>query len=198
MKNEFKVIADLIEKDKKVLDVGCADGTLMKFLRENKNSNIRGLEISKDKVQECIAKGLTVIEGNAEKDLKQFPDKSFDYVVLSQTLQAFLNPELVLNELLRVGKKAIVTIPNFGYWKIRFHLLFKGTMPITNTLPDEWYNTPNIHMCTIKDFFYFVKSRDIKIFKSLALNDINTSIISKNNLVIKNLLADLGIFLIEK
>ena len=198
MKNEFKVIADLIEKDKKVLDVGCADGTLMKFLRENKNSNIRGLEISKNKVQECIAKGLTVIEGNAEKDLKQFPDKSFDYVVLSQTLQAFLNPELVLNELLRVGKKAIVTIPNFGYWKIRFHLLFKGTMPITNTLPDEWYNTPNIHMCTIKDFFYFVKSRDIKIFKSLALNDINTSIISKNNLVIKNLLADLGIFLIEK
>tara|TARA_B100001093_G_scaffold500128_1_gene550224 strand:+ start:1182 stop:1778 length:597 start_codon:yes stop_codon:yes gene_type:complete len=198
MKNEFKVIADLIEKDKKVLDVGCADGTLMKFLRENKNSNIRGLEISKDKVQECIAKGLTVIEGNAEKDLRQFPDKSFDYVVLSQTLQAFLNPELVLNELLRVGKKAIVTIPNFGYWKIRLHLLFKGTMPITNTLPDEWYNTPNIHMCTIKDFFYFVKSRDIKIFKSLALNDINTSIISKNNLVIKNLLADLGIFLIEK
>ena len=198
MKNEFKVIADLIEKDKKVLDVGCADGTLMKFLRENKNSNIRGLEISKDKVQECIAKGLTVIEGNAEKDLKQFPDKSFDYVVLSQTLQAFLDPELVLNELLRVGKKAIVTIPNFGYWKIRFHLLFKGTMPITNTLPDEWYNTPNIHMCTIKDFFYFVKSKNIKIFKSLALNDINTSIISKNNLVIKNLLADLGIFLIEK
>ena len=93
MKNEFKVIADLIEKDKKVLDVGCADGTLMKFLKENKNVNIRGLEISKEKVQECIAKGLTVIEGNAEKDLKQFPDKSFDYVVLSQTLQAFLNPE---------------------------------------------------------------------------------------------------------
>ena len=141
MKNEFQVIADLIEKDKKVLDVGCADGTLMKFLKDNKNINIRGLEISKEKVQECIAKGLTVIEGNAEKDLKQFPDKSFDYVVLSQTLQAFLNPELVLDELLRVGKKAIVTIPNFGYWKVRFHLLFKGTMPITKTLPDEWYNT---------------------------------------------------------
>jgi hypothetical protein len=105
MKNEFKVIADLIEKDKRVLDVGCADGTLMKFLKDNKNINIRGLEISKDKVQKCIAKGLTVIEGNAEKDLKQFPDKSFDYVVLSQTLQAFLNPELVINELLRVGKK---------------------------------------------------------------------------------------------
>ena len=198
MKNEFKVIADLIEKDKKVLDVGCADGILMKFLKDNKNANIRGLEISKKKVQECIAKGLTVIEGNAEKDLKQFPDKSFDYVVLSQTLQAFLNPELVLNELLRVGKKAIITIPNFGYWKVRLHLLLKGTMPITKTLPDEWYNTPNLHMCTIKDFVHFVKSRKIKIFKSIALNKLNASLINERNLEIKNLSADLGIFLIEK
>ena len=198
MKNEFKVIADLIEKDKKVLDVGCADGTLMEFLKDNKNINIRGLELSKSKVHECIAKGLTVIEGNAEKDLQQFPDKSFDYVVLSQTLQAFLDPELVISELLRVGKKAIVTIPNFGYWKVRFHLLFKGTMPITKALPDEWYSTPNLHMCTIKDFVYFVKSRNIKIFKSLALNNLNTSLISENNLGIKNLFADLGIFLIEK
>ena len=198
MKNEFRVIADLIEKNKKVLDVGCADGTLMKYLRDNKNIDIRGLEISKDKVQECIAKGLTVIEGNAEKDLKQFPDKSFDYVVLSQTLQAFLIPELVLNELLRVGKKAIVTIPNFGYWKIRLHLLTKGTMPITKTLPDEWYNTPNLHMCTIKDFVSFVKSRNFKIFKSLALDEENVSLINNTNLGIKNLFADLGIFLIEK
>ena len=198
MKNEFQVIAELIEKDKKVLDVGCGDGILMEFLKNNKNTNIRGLEISKSKVQECIAKGLTVIEGNAEKDLKQFPDKSFEYVVLSQTLQAFLNPELVINELLRVGKKAIVTIPNFGYWRIRLHLLLKGTMPITKTLPDEWYNTPNIHMCSIKDFFHFVKSRDIKIFKSLVINNQNVSIINDSNLTIKNFFADLGIFLIEK
>ena len=198
MKNEFQEIAELIEKNKKVLDVGCGDGTLMEFLKNNKNINIRGLEISKNKVQECIAKGLTVIEGNAERDLKQFPDKSFDYVVLSQTLQAFLDPELVLKELLRVGKQAIVTIPNFGYWKIRLHLLLKGTMPITKTLPDEWYNTPNIHMCSIKDFYNFVKSRNIKIFKSLAINNKNASIISDSNLTIKNLFADLGIFLIEK
>jgi len=170
----------------------------MKFLKDNKNIDIRGLEISKEKVQECIAKGLTVIEGNAEKDLKQFPDKSFDYVILSQTLQAFLNPELVLNELLRVGKKAIITIPNFGYWRVRLHLLLKGTMPITKTLPDEWYNTPNLHMCTIKDFDHFVKSRNIKIFKSIALNKMNTSLINERNLEIKNLSADLGIFLIEK
>ena len=198
MKNEFQVIAELIEKDKKVLDVGCGDGTLMQFLKNNKNTNIRGLEISKSKVQECIAKGLTVIEGNAEKDLAQFPDKSFDYVVLSQTLQAFLNPELVINELLRVGKKAIVTIPNFGYWKVRLHLLLKGTMPITKRLPNEWYNTPNVHMCSIKDFFHFVKTKDIKIFKSLAVSNQNVSIIKDSNLPIKNLVADLGIFLIEK
>ena len=198
MKNEFKVISDLIEDNKKVLDVGCADGTLMQFLKENKNINVRGLEISKEKVQECIAKGLTVIEGNAEKDLKQFPDKSFDYVVLSQTLQAFLSPELVLDELLRVGNKAIVTIPNFGNWKVRLHLLFKGTMPITKSLPEQWHSTPNLHMCTIKDFVNFIKSKEIKMIKTLALNNNNVSNITNNNLGTKNLFADLGIFLIEK
>ena len=198
MKNEFKVISDLIEDNKKVLDVGCADGTLMQFLKENKNINVRGLEISKEKVQECIAKGLTVIEGNAEKDLKQFPDKSFDYVVLSQTLQAFLSPELVLDELLRVGKKAIVTIPNFGNWKVRLHLLFKGTMPITKSLPEQWHSTPNLHMCTIKDFVNFIKSKEINMIKTLALNNNNVLNITNNNLETKNLFADLGIFLIEK
>ncbi|WP_440655982.1 methionine biosynthesis protein MetW [Candidatus Pelagibacter sp. HIMB1509] len=198
MKNEFKVISDLIEDNKKVLDVGCADGTLMQFLKKHKNINVRGLEISKEKVQECIAKGLTVIEGNAEKDLKQFPDKSFDYVVLSQTLQAFLSPEIVLDELLRVGKKAIVTIPNFGNWQVRLHLLFKGTMPITKSLPEQWHSTPNLHMCTIKDFVNFIKFKEIKMIKTLALNSNNTSNISNSNLGTKNLFADLGIFLIEK
>ena len=163
MKNEFKVIADLVEKNTRVLDVGCADGVLMEFLRDNKDIDIRGLEISKNKVQKCIEKGLTVIEGNAEFDLKQFPDKSFDYVILSQTLQAFLNPELVINELLRVGKKAIVTIPNFGYWKVRLHLLIKGTMPVTKTLPDQWYDTPNIHFFTYADFETLCVERNINI-----------------------------------
>ena len=113
---------------------------------------------------------IFAIEGDAEKDLIQFPNKSFDYVILSQTLQAFLNPQLVINELLRVGKQAIVTIPNFGYWKIRLHLLLKGTMPITKSLPHEWHNTPNLHMCTILDFYNFCNNRGINIFKTISLN----------------------------
>ncbi|MDC0436556.1 methionine biosynthesis protein MetW [Candidatus Pelagibacter sp.] len=198
MKQEFKIIANLIEKNTRVLDVGCGDGTLMEFLKNNKEIDIRGIEISKNKVQNCIGKGLTVIEGDAEKDLIQFPDHSFDYVILSQTLQAFLNPEQVISELLRVGKKAIVTIPNFGYWKLRLHLLIKGTMPITRTLPDEWYNTPNIHMCTIKDFFNFCKDRKINLYKSIALQNLKSSKINSSNIGLKNLSAVLGIFLLEK
>jgi len=198
MKLEFELISKIIKKNTRVLDVGCDDGTLMEFLKKNKNVDIRGIEISKEKVQICVAKGLTVIEGNAELDLKQFPNNSFDYVVLGQTLQAFINPEFVIQELLRVGKKAIVTIPNFGHWKVRLNLLLKGTMPITNSLPNDWYNTPNIHMCTIKDFVKFSKILDFKIFKSLALVDKKVSTINETNLFFKNLFAELGIFLIEK
>ena len=198
MKQEFKIITDLVEKNKRVLDVGCGDGTLMEYLKENKKIDIRGIEISKNNVQKCVGKGLIVIEGDAEKDLTQFPASSFDYVILSQTLQAFLNPEIVINELLRVGKKAIVTVPNFGFWKVRLHLLIRGTMPITKNLPNEWFNTPNIHMCTIKDFFKFSETINFKIFKSLALINQNVSTIKSSNLFLKNLFSELGIFLIEK
>ena len=198
MKQEFKIISDFIEKNTRVLDVGCGDGTLMEYLKTNKEIDIRGIEISKKNSQKCVSKGLTVIEGDAEKDLTQFPDSSFDFVILSQTLQAFLNPEIVIRELLRVGKKAIVTVPNFGFWKVRLHLLIKGTMPITKNLPDEWYNTPNLHMCTIKDFYNFCHDREIKLDKALALHNEKTSPINEANLNIKNLSAELGIFLIER
>ena len=197
MKKEFKIISNLIEKNSRVLDVGCGDGELMSFIFNNISQDIRGIEISKTNVQKCISKGLTVIEGDAESDLFQFTDSSFDFVVLSQTLQAFLNPEKVLDELLRVGKKAIVTIPNFGHWKVRIDLLFKGTMPVTKSLPHEWYNTPNLHMCTIKDFFNFCDRKKIKFIKSLALNQEKVLNISKSNLATRNFFSDLGIFLIE-
>ena len=198
MKEEFKIIANSIQREKSILDVGCGDGELMKFIYENISKKIRGLEISKDNVQKCIKKGLTVIEGNAEMDLQQFPNNSFDYVILSQTLQAFLNPEKVISDLLRIGKTSIVTIPNFGFWKVRFNLLFKGTMPVTKTLPNEWYNTPNLHMCSIKDFVNFCNDRKINLFKSLALTNNKVSSINKFNLNFKNLTSELGIFLIEK
>ena len=197
MKTEFKIISDLIDKNSHVLDVGCGDGILMEFLIKEKKVNIRGIEISKAKVQNCIAKGLTIIEGNAEDDLRQFPNKSFDYVILSQTLQAFLNPEKVIDELLRIGKQAIVTIPNFGYWKIGLHLLFRGTMPVTKTLPDEWYNTANIHLCTIKDFVNFSRSKNFKLSKSIALKNDQQSFITSSNLNRKNFVSNLGIFLIK-
>jgi methionine biosynthesis protein MetW len=198
MKKEFKIIAQLIKNNTRVLDVGCGDGTLMKYLKDEKNVDTRGLEISKNKVQNGISEGLSIIEGNAEKDLYQFPNLSFDYVVLSQTLQAFYNPEKVIDDLLRVANKAIVTIPNFGFWKVRLHLLFKGTMPITKNLPNEWYNTPNLHMCSIKDFFIFCSKKNIKLCNSIALNGEKTSKISTTNLSLKNLNSELGIFLIQK
>ena len=138
-----------------------------------------------------------MIQGNAETELHQFPEKSFDYVILSQTLQAFYEPDKVLDELLRIGKSVVISIPNFGYWKIRLHLLLKGTMPVTKNLPDEWYNTPNLHMCTIKDFFNFCSKKNIEIYKSIALNGEKTSTIQKTNLSIKNINSEVGIFLIK-
>jgi methionine biosynthesis protein MetW len=196
MKKEFKVIADLLPGNTRVLDVGCGDGSLMNFLVREKNIEVRGLELDQNNVQECIYKGLSVIQGNAETELNQFPAQSFDYVILSQTLQAFFKPDKVLRELLRVGKSVIVSIPNFGYWKVRMSLLFFGKMPITKALPDNWYSTPNLHMCTIKDLFNYCEDQNINIKKVIGVNENNISLIKKNNLEIKNMFSKLGIFLI--
>ena len=196
MKKEFKVIAELLPNNSRVLDVGCGDGSLMNLLVIEKNIETRGLELDQNNVQDCLNKGLTVIQGDAETELYQFPDQSFDYVVLSQTLQAFYKPDKVLNELLRIGKSVIVSIPNFGYWKVRMNLLFFGEMPVTKTLPNSWYNTPNLHMCTIKDLFKFCYEKNINIKQVVGVNEDKTSLIKKSNLEIKNLFSKLGIFLI--
>ena len=196
MKKEFKVIADLLPNNVRVLDVGCGDGSLMNHLIKEKNIEARGLEIKKENVTKCIYKGLPVIEGNAETELHQFPNQSFDFVILSQTLQAFYNPEKVLKDLLRIGRSVIISIPNFGYWKVRTSLLFFGKMPVTKTLPNSWHNTPNLHMCTIKDLFHFCLEKNIKIKKAVGVNENKTSEIKKSNLEIKNFFSKLGIFLI--
>ena len=197
MKKEFKVIADLLPKNVRVLDVGCGDGFLMSLLIKEKNIEARGLELVEENVKKCIYKGLSVIEGNAETELHQFPSQSFDFVVLSQTLQAFYNPEKVLKDLLRIGKSVIISIPNFGYWKVRTSLLLFGKMPVTKTLPNTWYNTPNLHMCTIKDLFHFCLEKNIKIDRAIGVNESSTSEIKKSNLEVKNLFSKLGIFLLS-
>tara|TARA_Y100001970_G_scaffold61926_1_gene79076 strand:+ start:4983 stop:5576 length:594 start_codon:yes stop_codon:yes gene_type:complete len=194
MKKEFKAIAELLPKNVSVLDVGCGDGSLMNLLIKEKNIKARGLEIKEEYVKKCISRGLSVIEGDAETELHQFPNQSFDFVILSQTLQAFYNPEKVLEDLLRVGKSTIVSIPNFGYWRVRTSLLFYGKMPVTKTLPYSWFNTPNLHMCTIKDLFSFCLNKNIKINKIIGLNENKTSEIKKSNLEIKNLFSKIGIF----
>ena len=196
MKSEFKVIADLLPNNSKVLDVGCGDGSLMDLLAKDKNIEVRGLELDQSNVQKCIVKGLPVIQGDAETELYQFPPQSFDYVILSQTLQAFFKPDKVLKELLRIGKSVIVSIPNFGYWKVRTSLLFFGKMPITKTIPNTWFNTPNLHMCTIKDLFNYCEDQNIEIKKVIGVNENNISLIRKSNLEMKNLFSKLGIFLI--
>ena len=172
MKNEFKIISNLLPHNSRVLDVGCGDGILIEALIK-KNIDARGIELGEDNVKKCILKGISVIEGNAETELNQFPDKAFDFVVLSQTLQAFYQPENVLEQLLRIGHRVIISIPNFGYWQIRAKLLFFGKMPITNSLPYSWYNTPNLHMCSIKDFYEFCEKKkkfNIKIIITICYN----------------------------
>jgi len=197
MKNEFKIIANLLPLQSRVLDVGCGDGSLIEALIKEKNIDARGIELEEDKVKECISKGLSVIEGDAETELSQFPDKAFDFVILSQTLQAFYQPENVLAQLLRIGGRVIISIPNFGYWQIRASLLFFGKMPITKSLPYTWYNTPNLHMCSIKDFYQFCEKKKIKIERVIGINGEKTSSIYKINLEMKNLLSEVGIFLIR-
>jgi methionine biosynthesis protein MetW len=149
---DLLMIADMVEPGSRVLDVGCGDGQLLQLLAEGRGVDARGIELSRDGVAKCVAQGLAVIQGDADTDLVDYPDDSFDYVILSQTIQATRNPRWVLEQMLRVGRRAIVSFPNFGHWRIRANLMFRGRMPVTENLPDAWYDTPNIHFCTIRDF----------------------------------------------
>ena len=165
------LISSLIEENSKVLDVGCGDGSLLVFLENEKNINGRGLEISHEGVKTCLSKGLSVLQGNADTDLVNFPKNSFDYVILSRTLQATHKPKEVLKEMLRIGKKCIVSFPNFAHWKCRLDLLLEGVMPMTKTLSEPWYQTPNIHLCTIKDFIKICELLNISIDKAFRLSE---------------------------
>ena len=186
IRNDRQLIESLIYPKSRVLDIGCGEGGLIKQLETSINSDTRGIEIDPELTRKAIAEGLNVVQGNAESDLSQYSNQSFDYVILSQTLQAMLKPKDVLNELLRIGAKAIVSFPNFGHWKIRFQLLFSGRSPITEDLPYSWYETPNFHFFTIKDFQDLCEKSNIIIEKSIGLTskgkqfDLNQKVLSFN------------------
>src|SRR6267142_7249510 len=163
------LVAAMVEPKSRVLDVGCGDGELLRLL-EQRGVDGRGIEISREGVNECVAKGLAVIQGDADTDLVDYPDDAFDYVILSQTLQATRHPRAVLEHMLRIGRRAIVSFPNFGHWRIRLQLLLHGQMPVTDNLPDTWYDSPNIHFCTIKDFRELCRDMGVRIERAIVLD----------------------------
>jgi methionine biosynthesis protein MetW len=167
---DLVLIAEMVAPGARVLDVGCGDGELLHLLTETRGVDGRGIEISREGVNASVAKGLAVIQGDADVDLADYPDDAFDYVVLSQTLQAMRRPRWVLEQMLRIGRHAVVSFPNFGHWQIRTQLMFRGRMPITDNLRNSWYETPNIHFCTIRDFVELVRELDARMDRSVALN----------------------------
>lgn len=168
-RTDLEIIVDLIEPNSRVLDIGCGDGVLLRMLESRKEVDARGIEISPEGVTKCLVEGLSVIQGNANSDLGPYPDKSFDWVILSQTVQAVEDPKHVLKELVRIGKKAIVSFPNFGHWHIRWQVGIEGRMPMSSHLPVAWYETENIHFCTIRDFRSLLDDMNLKTEAHFAL-----------------------------
>ena len=192
----YSIISDMIDSGSSMLDLGCGDGTLMKML-VNKGIRARGIDINQDNIVKCLEKGLSVIQGDIDEGLQEYPNDSYNYVVLNQTLQSTEKPDFVIKEMLRVGEKVVVSFPNFAYWKVRFYLMFKGKMPKSRILPFQWYDTPNIHLLTIEDFHEFAKNNNFKIEKTICMTKakVRKSILHK---IFDNFFTEEVIFVISK
>lgn len=193
LRPDLAIIADSISANSRVLDIGCGDGALMAALRDQKGVDARGLEIESANVSAAVARGLAVVQGDADSDLADYPDNGFDYAILSQTLQTTRRPDIVMDHLLRIGRQAFVSFPNFAQWRIRFAHMFGGRMPVTKQLPDRWYDTPNIHHVTIDDFKSFVAERGYAIKGEWYLTGERA-----RGAGMANLLAEHAVFLLER
>jgi methionine biosynthesis protein MetW len=194
---DHDLIAEMIEPGSRVLDVGCGDGELLQLLAERNGVDGRGVELARDKVNACVARGLSVIQGDADRDLANYPDQAFDYAVLSLTIQATRNPKTVLENLLRIGRHAIVSFPNFGHWQVRSGLLWGGRMPVTRNLPDSWYLSPNAHLCTIRDFADLCALVNAEVESAVAFNVSGQRLPIKWSLSMQNLLGEKAVFLLK-
>ncbi len=197
-RSDFLLICDLVEPGAKVLDVGCNDGELLKLLSDQKNVAARGIEISQAGVNLCVTKGLSVVQGDADTDLETYPDDGFDYVIMSQTIQATDRPKVVLQEMLRIGKQVIVSFPNFAHWLVRYQIGVKGHMPRSENLPAPWYETPNIHFCSIKDFENLVAEIGAKVEKQIGFDRTGRQLSGPGTGFMANLRAERAMFLLSK
>ncbi len=195
---DYEVIRELVEPGSRILDVGCGDGALMTMLQEWHGVRASGIELSQKGVNDAVARGLSVVQGDADTDLDAYPDNAFDYVILSQTLQATRDPKRVLENLLRIGERSIVSFPNFGYWRLRLQLLVHGQMPRTGLLPDPWWSTSNIHFCTIRDFVALCDDMDVDLLRSIALNTSGQRIPLNAPWWFWNLFGEQAVFLLHR
>jgi methionine biosynthesis protein MetW len=195
---DFLLVADMVAAGSRVLDIGCGDGSLLALLRDRKGVDGRGIELSREGVNSCLAKGLPVIQGDADTDLADYPDDAFDYVILSQTIQATRQPKVVLEQLLRIGRRAIVSFPNFGHWRVRLDLLLKGRMPVTENMPYSWHDTPNIHFCTIRDFMDLCREVGARMDRAAALDASGHPVRVTLPWWAWNLLGEQGVFLLTR
>ncbi len=192
------LIAEMVERNARVVDIGCGDGELLSLLEMQRDVDGRGIELIQSNVNLCVARGLSVIQGDADRDLVHYPDKSFDYAILSQTLQATRHPRHVLEQLLRIGRHAIVSFPNFGHWRVRLQFLIQGRMPVTPNLPEPWHQTQNIHHCTIKDFLELCAAVDAKVERTVALNAYGMRMGLNLPLAWHNLIGEQAVFLLTR